>query len=362
MKIYNNITSRKFKRFLETEWNPDLTFLHHTGNMYGIGCSAFSIDALKRIENLKKRTEKKGFIVLIPELSWLERYNINISSQHKRLFQQYWPGNMSAILEDKKNIFKSVSENNKIAFRIPSSSFLREFLNKIDITIISTSINKTGEEPYSDLKKIIKYKKYWFDFGVLPSDNINKISLPSTIIDITGKEILCLREGEIKFENILRAYHNPLILFVCTGNICRSPMAEYLTRKMIKDDQLPFMVKSAGFLDIKAEISVNSNIILKEQGIDAQQHVSTLINKEIISNSWLILTMQEIQKKNILDIEPNAYNKVFTLSEYCGKEFCKPSCDIEDPYGLDIYFYRETFKMIKSRILALVNKLKKEVK
>jgi len=59
----------------------------------------------------------------------------------------------------------------------------------------------------------------------------------------------------------------------------------------------------------------------------------------------------------LLDYFPNSINKVFTISE-----FTSYNMDIDDPYGLDVYFYRETFKKIKERIENLFEKLLKEEK
>ncbi len=346
-----------FKKNTEINWTEDSIFLHHTGNMFGIGCSAFSKTAIEKIDHLKQRKDQKGYIVLFPEIVWLEKYRIKISPKIKRLMQQYFPGNLTILLEDPENNFPLVSDQKKVAVRIPSSKFLRNFIRKINIPIVSTSINFSGEKPLIDLEQIRNQKRNWFDFEVLPKNIEQDEIKPSTIIDYQKNELICLREGSIKFEKIKRSFESPLILFVCTGNICRSPMAEYYLRKLIAEKGLEFRVSSAGFINSDIRISPNSYEVMKKDGIDASKHISTQINRELISDSWLILTMTENHKQNIIKIEPNSKNKVFTLSEYCGKKFCLMSCDIDDPFGLEIYFYRETYKMIKERIEVLVEKL-----
>ena len=93
------------------------------------------------------------------------------------------------------------------------------------------------------------------------------------------------------------------------------------------------------------EISENSRLILKENGIDASKHLSTQISQKIIDETWLILTMTENHKKQLLTLSPNAIYKTFTLSEYTGFKG-----DIADPYKKDLATYRETFEAIKKRI------------
>ena len=337
---------------------PDAVFLHFTGNVFGLGCSAFNEKAIERISKLKKRRkQKKGFIVLIPDKSWLQKFHIKYDGKFEPLLQQYWPGNLTAIFKDEQGVFPHLSPNGTIAFRVPTSQFLRDFIIEFDEPIISTSINISGESPLVDLAAIRNEKKGWFDYEILPPELEKSQSQVSTIIDVTGNEIKLLREGSIKFEDIELSYQKPQILFVCTGNICRSPMAEYLLKEKIKEYNLNFRVKSAGFLDSGVRISTNSYQVLKDYGIDALHHVSSAIDEKLIQNSWLILTMEEKHKDELLKIAPNAGGRVFTLSEYCGREFCVPNCNIEDPFNLEIYFYRETFKKIKERIEVLAEKL-----
>jgi len=325
--------------------------------MFGIGCSVFSEKAIENINSLKQRKDKKGFIILFPEIEWLEKYQIKVPPKIRRLIQQYFPGNLTIILDDPENNFPLVSDQKKVAVRIPSSKFLRDFIKKINVPIVSTSINFSGEEPLKNLEKIRKQKRRWFDLEILPK-TINQDEIkPSTIIDYQKNELICLREGSIKFEKINKSFTSPLILFICTGNICRSPMAEFYLKKLVVEKGLNFRVGSAGFLNSDVRISPHSFEVLRNDGIDASKHISRQINADLISDSWLILTMTEDHKKSILEFTPDSKYKIFTLSEYCGKSFCIPSCDIDDPYQLEIYFYREAYKMIKERIDVLVKKL-----
>jgi len=345
------------KKNQEITFKKDSIFLHHTGNLFGIGCSVFSEKAIEKINSLKQRKDKKGFIVLFPEISWLEKYKIKVAPKIKRLMQQYFPGNLTILLNDPENIFPLVSDQKKVAVRIPSSKFLRDFIKKINAPIVSTSVNSSGEEPLIDLEQIRKQKGNWFDFEMLPKNIKHDEIRPSTIIDYQKNELICLRKGSIKFEKIKRSFESPLILFVCTGNICRSPMAEHYLKKIIEEKGLGFRVSSAGFLNSDVNISPHSYEVMKKDGIDASKHISTQINRELIADSWLILTMTEEHKQNIIKMEPNSKYKIFTFSEYCGNFFCLLSCDIDDPYGLEIYFYRETYKMIKERIEIFVGRL-----
>ncbi len=344
MKIYDKIPKVKYFE--------DSVFLHFTGNMFGIGCSAFSKRGIKKINELKQKTENKGYIVLIPELGWLDRFCEQQDVKIQRILQQYWPGNLTVLLDVKTDKLGNAAFNNKVGFRIPASNFLREFIKQINEPIISTSINVSNESSINNLNQILKEKKEWFDFAILPKNEEKEEIAPSTIIDFSDNKLSCTREGSVEFQKIKESYLFPQILFICTANICRSPMAEYLTKKMLIKNHLAFRVASAGFLEGGFPISKGSRIFLTENNIDASKHISQKVNRQIVQDSFLILTMTEMHKQRLLELEPNAVYKVFTLSEYC--DF---SIDIDDPYGLDVSFYRETFKKIKERLEILIKKI-----
>jgi protein-tyrosine-phosphatase len=227
--------------------------------------------------------------------------------------------------------------------------------------IITTSINVTGVPPAENLDEIKKRYESWFDLGFVPA-NVN-VGEPSTVIeyidqDEKGMPVLpylrCLRESSIPFYEIKQTFKEPIILFICTGNICRSPIAEYLFNDYSKKKKLPFYSKSAGLLETGAMISINSMKLLAEKGIMAQEHYSRKINPEIIGGAWLILTMEERQRDYIRKNYPEAMHKVFTLKEYIGEEG-----DIDDPVGLDLDYYRDIYQQIDNALLKLFDILSK---
>jgi protein-tyrosine phosphatase len=338
------------------QWKKDDVFLHYTGSMYGIGCSALSQTAIQKICSFKKRADTKGFIILIPEAAWLKRFEIDYEEDIGRLLQQFWPGNVTFLFSDTKNHFPHLSKNGKIAVRIPESQSLRDFILRINQPIISTSINLEGEPPLTTKKEIETDYSDWFDYAVPQQENVKSEQHPSTIVEISPHDLLCLREGEIPFSMIQAGYEKPKILFVCTANICRSPMAHYLLQDIVQRKKWDFRVASAGFLASGNAISENSRLVLEENGINAKHHLSTQLNEKIVQDSFLILTMTESHKKMLLLQDTKASGKTFTLLEFAAHVSRKNSenIDIDDPFGLDIEQYRETYQLIASAIDRMI--------
>lgn len=347
MKIYNELPREKIEQ--------NAIFLHYTGNMFGIGCSSFSKEAIAKIDSLKERNDKSGYIVLIPDIDWLKRFKVEITPKIRRILQQYWHGELSVILEVPDSRLEYISQNGKVAFRIPTDKLLRQFIVEMDQPIISTSVNKSGKKPVQNLNEILTGFESWFDFAIIPDDFQQCNNLPSTIIEFSDEKLSLIRQGSIPFTEIELSYEAPQILFVCTGNTCRSPIAEYLARRIIAEKDLKLRTASAGFVADGMIISENSNYVLALNGIDASEHTSTLLNEENLRKSWLILTMTANHKNKILQAYPASASKVYELSEYAGF-----NNDIADPIGKDIEYYKNTFKEINEKIKIIFEKIREE--
>lgn len=148
------------------------------------------------------------------------------------------------------------------------------------------------------------------------------------------------------------------ILFVCTGNTCRSSMAEALFKHLLERGGLSgqYQVQSAGTSaspDMPA--SRHAMQALEELGIDLSCHASRLITVEMINEADLVLTMTASHKQQLIRMKPDAWEKIFTLKEYSDSG---PGSDIEDPFGGDLETYVACRDAIMRSLERLLNKLK----
>ncbi|OQC07217.1 MAG: Low molecular weight protein-tyrosine-phosphatase YwlE [Candidatus Cloacimonetes bacterium ADurb.Bin089] len=350
---------RKLERFISSNPLTHSTILHWTGSMWGIGCRLSSTETIARIEELKQRPDKEGFIALIPDISVLEQDKI--PSALRPLMHQYWPGNLTLVFNYEDSLLAQIAKGNKVALRVPSDPALRALISLLGEPLISTSVNISGLHPEENYDRIVRNYASWFDFALLPaSREMKSSSVPSTIVEyISSKEsgsndeIKCLREGSIPFYEIKQGFQLPVVMFVCSANICRSPMAEKLFRKMIRDNNLALATDSCGLMVGGQMISLNALQLLLERGIlDAQQHISKQVTPQLMSSSWLILTMEERQRDLLRNAYPNSARRIWTLNEFVGEQG-----DIDDPFGSNLESYKKTFEIIEDRLQRLMEKL-----
>lgn len=125
------------------------------------------------------------------------------------------------------------------------------------------------------------------------------------------------------------------ILFVCTGNTCRSPMAAAIMQHLCEEDGLDVRIESAGLLAADGEPATKEAVAaLAELDISLEEHKSQPITEELINKSDLIITMTDAHKMLLENIAGEKTRTICELAEIDG--------EISDPYGGDLDKYKET--------------------
>lgn len=139
------------------------------------------------------------------------------------------------------------------------------------------------------------------------------------------------------------------ILFVCNANIVRSFMAERILRtRLRRHGRRDVAVSSAGLLDMqRAPADPVARQVLREQGIDDDDHRSRLLDEEIVKAADLIIVMEEEQAERIKGQYPEAGEKVRLLKAYLPEPGSgQVAGDVKDPYRLSLFHYRLCFAEI----------------
>ncbi len=153
-----------------------------TDTVYGLVADATNINAIKKIYNIKKREETKPLLILVSNLKMLQEYVEAISDLEWKIIDKFWPGPLTIIFSQKKNLDNMLTANkNEIAIRMPNNKELLELINKLNKPIIATSANISHQKTITSIDLLEDSMKnelsYIYDGGY-------KEDIPSTIIKV----------------------------------------------------------------------------------------------------------------------------------------------------------------------------------
>lgn len=148
------------------------------------------------------------------------------------------------------------------------------------------------------------------------------------------------------------------VLLVCTGNICRSPLAAALMHRVLEERGVAGIeVDSAGTGAWDgAPVSEGAYLVALERGLDLSGHRARLLTREVVEQADLILTMARHHRARVDELGGEGH--VFVLGEYAGR--AGDEVEVSDPFGGDLDVYRETCAELETLVGSAVDRLVKE--
>lgn len=158
----------------------------HTDTVYGIGALLNDKKGIEKIYQIKHRDERKILPVLCADIEQVK--SIAIMNDKAMEISTHWPGALTIILKMK-------DEESTVACRVPNSDIARSVLQHFG-PLRTTSVNISGEKELNSIEEIINQFGDKIDYIITDEDNVSTV--PSTIVDLTQKEMKILRVGSIK--------------------------------------------------------------------------------------------------------------------------------------------------------------------
>jgi tRNA threonylcarbamoyl adenosine modification protein (Sua5/YciO/YrdC/YwlC family) len=334
-----------------------------TETVYGVAAYAGDPNSAERLQSSKSRQASKPLALAIgvrdSVLDWLP----DLGRIGRRLARRSWPGPLTLVSDEglergraarlPASIRRGVSPEGSIGLRMPRHEAIQAVLAATGPLLLTSANPSGGPEPTTAADLELAQER---DLDLVIDDGPTALGKPSSVVRVHGTEWEVLREGALDRKSLTRLA-GCWVLFVCTGNTCRSALAEGLFKKMLAErlgctvEELPdrgFTIRSAGLAAFGGyPAPPEAAEVARQRGADLSTHRSRMISEEMVRQSDFILVMT----RSHLDL----LDDLFGIDrEFKPRLLCPEGSEIADPVGCEQSVYSGCMAQIERALQQLL--------
>jgi protein-tyrosine-phosphatase/tRNA A37 threonylcarbamoyladenosine synthetase subunit TsaC/SUA5/YrdC len=328
---------------------------------YHVVASGLAEGSAAHLSELSEEGRLGRCVLFLRSAQELRDYVPDLSTVAARIARRGWPGPLILDLPvDRQHglidklpaeIQRLVLSEGRVAFRVVSHPAIQHALRLMAGPIVAAPVCLEGKPVQS-----ANHAGQWSRVAIVVDDGPTQWNGYSTILQVDGNVCRVAQPGVLAGEALYRTAQF-VVLFVCTGNTCRSPMAEALMReKLSKRFQKskfpidPVFVASAGISAFPGgPASPEAQKVIAARGLDLSGHQSCAVTEHSLNHADLILTMTHSHRESILDRMPQIRGKVHPLS--------RGRTDVSDPFGGSEATYQACASQIDSLLDQWIQEL-----
>ncbi len=310
-----------------------------TETVYGIAVAATDPAAVERLYALKDRPRDKPMSMMVAGMEPVRERCPEIPPKALQLMKRFWPGSLTLVLPTQH---EDGTEAGLIGFRYPSHPLAQGLVEAAGVPLLVPSANLSGKPPATTAEEVLTQFPDQLDLVI--DGGPSEKGLASTVVKVEGDDVTVLREGAIPQWRVEEP-HWAHVLFVCTGNTDRSPLAAALLERHLSEtlgcsvDELEahgFRVSSAGLAaETGSRASRRMRRIAREiftPPVDLDAHRARKLTQDMLAQATRVICMERGQREEILAFFPHRVREVLLLDPEGG--------DIDDPAGQSMQVYK----------------------
>ena len=310
-----------------------------TETVYGLAARADDPAALTRLAELKGRDPARAFTWHLDEGAALLGSGARPQAVLRRLAGRYWPGPVTLVVQppvDPRDRLREIAKDGWIGARVPAHEGTRQVLAACDFPVVASSANTSGEAPLLTAADVAA--AFADDLALVLDGGAARLGEASAVLAVGPGRFEVLREGVVDAEDLRRTAGRSL-LFVCTGNTCRSPMAETLARDLLAR-RLEADPAAFGFTVGSAGVSAGNGAPASEQavevmaarGLDLGGHGSRTARADLVAGADHVYCLTSAHRDLLVHALPPGAAEHVELLDPDGR-------DVPDPFGAPVPVY-----------------------